>query len=202
LKSNQSFVDGEKLESFLEYLEWQHPWITTLYCCDSRVQSTILLKAPTNQIFTIQSIGNAIKNSEASLDYWIYHLHTPILLIMWHSDCGAIKACRFGYENEKNDSIKKGLDNINEAFKDWKWESLKDDILKNINYQISIALEKYKDLIKSKKLLILWAYYDFANDFNLWYWRIILTNINGSINKLKDTLQQIIPNFPIWKFAL
>jgi carbonic anhydrase len=162
----------------------------------------VISKTPINQVFTVQSIGNAVKNSEASVDYWIYHLHTPILLIMWHSDCGAIKACRADYENEKSNPIKEALNNINEAFKDWKWENLKDDIQKNINYQVSIALEKYKDLVDAEKLLILWVYYDFANDFDLWHWRIILMNINGNTNKIKDTLQQIIPNFPIWKFTL
>jgi carbonic anhydrase len=124
------------------------------------------------------------------------------LMIMWHSDCGAIKACRAGYENEKSDSIKIALNNINEAFKDWKWENLKDDIQKNINYQVSIALEKYKDLVDTKKLLILWAYYDFANDLNLWHWRLILININGIKNRIKDILQQLIPNYPIWEFTL
>jgi formate-dependent nitrite reductase cytochrome c552 subunit len=123
------------------------------------------------------------------------------LMIMWHSDCGAIKACRAGYENEK-DSIKKVLKNIDEAFKDWKWENLKDDILKNINYQVSIALKKYEDLVKTGELLILWTYYDFANDFNLWYWRIVLISINGVINWVKDTLQRLIPNYPVWKFTL
>jgi carbonic anhydrase len=162
----------------------------------------VLLKAPTNRIFTVESIGNAIKNSEASVDYWIYHLHTPILMIMWHSDCGAIKACRAGYENEKITSIKETLSSIDDAFKDWKWENLKDDILKNIDYQVSVALEKYKDLVSAKKLLILWAYYDFANDLNLWYWRVVLTNINGFKYKIKDILQQLIPNYPIRKFTL
>jgi carbonic anhydrase len=40
-----------------------------LYCCDSRVQSAVISKTPINQVFTVQSIGNAVKNSEASVDY-------------------------------------------------------------------------------------------------------------------------------------
>jgi carbonic anhydrase len=40
-----------------------------LYCCDSRVQSIAFSKAPINNVFTVESIGNAIKNSEASVDY-------------------------------------------------------------------------------------------------------------------------------------
>jgi carbonic anhydrase len=38
-------------------------------CCDSRVQPKVFLENPINQAFTVQSIGNAIKNSEGSIDY-------------------------------------------------------------------------------------------------------------------------------------
>jgi hypothetical protein len=75
-------------------------------------------------------------------------------------------------------------------------------VQKNIDYQVSIALEKYKDLVDSDKLLVIWAYYDFANDFNLGHWRLIITNINWVKKEVKTILEQLIPNYPIWNFTI
>ena len=59
----------------------------------------------------IETIGNQMTSSQGSVDYGILHLHTPVLLNMGHTDCGAIKAFMKGYEKE-NDAVKCELDNL------------------------------------------------------------------------------------------
>ena len=68
----------------------QTPKITLLTCSDSRISGHIMSKDMINKVFHIRNIGNQIENNFGSVDYGIEHLHTPILLILGHTDCGAV----------------------------------------------------------------------------------------------------------------
>jgi len=55
----------------------------------------------------------------------------------------------------------------------------------NIDYQVNIACKKFKELITKNKLTVIGSYYDFKNEFNFGYGRLIFTNVN----KMKDKEQ-------------
>ena len=61
-------------------------------CSNSRIQNDDFKMHDINDLFVIRNIGNQIKNSSGSVEYGIYFLKTPVLLIVGHSGCGAIKA--------------------------------------------------------------------------------------------------------------
>lgn len=181
LDNNLNFAKTHSEEYFSSFQDSQQPIITLVSCSDSRVQNNVLSPDATNQIFTIENIGNQILPSEGSVDYGILHLKTPLLIILGHSDCGAIKAFMGGYENEK-ESIKNDLDFLQPALKNLPNELTPENILKNIianiHYQVKIASQKYSRQIQSKELAIVGAFYDFTNELHHGYGKINIINQN------------------------
>jgi carbonic anhydrase len=179
LSGNEAFLKSNTKEFFDEHKEEQTPIITLLTCSDSRVQTSAIIPDAINQVFTIKNIGNQLMNSEGSLDYGVLHLKTPVLLILGHSDCGAIKAYSAPYNHEPH-SIQRELNNLHPVFAlDKVHSSLTEKMLKNINYQVKLAMEKYHERIEQGKLAIVGAYYDFADDFAQGHGKLIFINING-----------------------
>jgi hypothetical protein len=56
--------------------------------------------------------------------------------------------------------------------------SLNQGIVKNVNNQVELALIKFKDRIKTKKLVVISKVYDFQNTFGQGLGRLIITNVN------------------------
>ena len=190
VEGNQEFISKNHQDYFLSHSKSQNPFITLLTCSDSRVQTNAILPDSINKIFTIENIGNQILSSEGSVDYGILHLKTPVLLILGHSDCGAVKAFMDGYESEPK-SIKHELDflkdvnlNLDENSSDFE-ERLLQNSLKNIDYQVSIALKKYSEKIKNNELSIIGAFYDFKNELNKGFGKLSIVNINGKKENLE-----------------
>ncbi len=182
-KENDQFVAAHDESYFAPHQKAQHPQVTLVSCCDSRVQPHVLLSDPIDKIFAVENIGNQLKTAQGSVDYGILHLHTPVLLILGHTDCGAIKAFMKGYEKE-NEAIKKEIDTLKGALPEFDKKAdfdaeLKKNIQKNIDYQVEVATNRYKTLIDAGSLTVVGAVYDFLNIFNQGTGRVIVTSING-----------------------
>jgi carbonic anhydrase len=135
-----------------------------------------------NKVFSIQNIGNQILSTEGSVDYGIYHLKTPLLMFMGHSDCGAIKAYLKGFETETY-GIKHELDflrpTISEHINTSDFDKVHATVIeKNLDYQVNIACKKYKDLIHSGELTVIAGFYDFRGEFGKGPGTIVIVNIN------------------------
>ena len=91
LNYNKDFKERVGQAYFDKIQGIQTPWLTLVACCDSRIHTNIMMEDATNEVFEIRVIGNVIENALGSVDYGVYQLHTPMLFIMGHSDCGAIK---------------------------------------------------------------------------------------------------------------
>ena len=135
-----------------------------------------------NKVFSIQNIGNQILSTEGSVDYGIYHLKTPILFFLGHSDCGAIKAYIQGFERETY-NIKHELDFLQPTIKEFAtgkdFEKLHAHVIeKNLDYQVNIAFKKYKDLVQSGQLTIMAGFYDFRGEFGKGMGDIVIVNVN------------------------
>jgi carbonic anhydrase len=71
----------------------QAPWAAVLACADSRVAPEWVFDAALSDLFVIRSAGNtAFDDAIASLEYAVSHLGTPLVMVMGHSSCGAVKA--------------------------------------------------------------------------------------------------------------
>jgi carbonic anhydrase len=179
---NNYFTQTHPREYFESFVFEQKPYITLVTCSDSRVPLNALMPDTSNKVFSIQNIGNQILSTEGSVDYGIYHLKTPLLMFLGHSDCGAIKSYLKGFDNETS-GIKHELDflrpNISElkAIKDF--EILHSQIIeKNLDYQVNIACKKYKDLIHSGELTVIAGFYDFRGEYGKGMGDIVIVNVN------------------------
>ena len=182
VEGNNLFTKAHHQEYFDSFKSEQRPYITLVTCSDSRVPLNALMKDTSNKVFSIQNIGNQILSTEGSVDYGIYHLKTPLLMFMGHSDCGAIKAYLKGFESETY-GIKHELDflrpTITEHINNLEFEKLHaHTIEKNLDYQVNIACKKYKDIIQSGELTVIAGFYDFRGEFGKGAGTIIVVNVN------------------------
>jgi carbonic anhydrase len=71
----------------------QHPHAMVLSCSDSRVSPTVVFDQGLGDLFVVRTAGNvADPVGLGSLEYAADHLHSRILVVMGHDQCGAVTA--------------------------------------------------------------------------------------------------------------
>ncbi|MCL9683053.1 carbonic anhydrase [Legionella maioricensis] len=182
---DQTYIKKKGPSFFRHISSGQTPLFTIVACSDSRVQSNILDDNPEGDFFTVRNIGNQIQTSMGSVDYGVSHLNTQILLIIGHSECGAIDAVMGDYKHLEPDIVKE-LDTIKIS----SGVSNIAGVQQNVNNQVNIALNKYSQKIKNEQLFVVGAVYDFANEMHKGAGELLIININGETNPAK--LKKII----------
>jgi len=99
IDGNQRFLRGElhfpsaPQEVLAELAKEQRPYATILGCSDSRVPPELIFGAGLGDLFVVRVAGNSVSPEVAgSLQYAAAHLHTPLLVVLGHEGCGAVKA--------------------------------------------------------------------------------------------------------------
>jgi len=99
LKGNQRYVahkstDVNESESRrVELAQGQKPFATIFSCVDSRVPPELVFDRGLGDLFVIRTAGQVIDNAVlGSLEYGVAELHIPLLLVLGHEKCGAVKA--------------------------------------------------------------------------------------------------------------
>ena len=73
--------------------EGQKPYATILTCSDSRVPPEHIFDAGLGDLFVVRVAGNVADTDEiGTIEYGVEHLKTPFVLVMGHSNCGAVTA--------------------------------------------------------------------------------------------------------------
>ncbi len=170
--TNLEFAHEHGEAFFDHFRDDQTPRVTVLKCSDSRVQMESFDKTPQNGIFAIRNIGNQIATCEGSIDFGVRILKTPFLLIIGHSGCGAVQAVLSG----KSTNVA-AIDNELKSLK-LSTTDMKLAIIENVNNQVNLAMEKYKDLVNNNQLVILGSIYDFKNDFGFGKGKMVFVSIN------------------------
>lgn len=100
IEGNQRFV-AQKLISFTEDLdilkahseEHQEPFAAVLSCADSRVPVELVFDQSIGHVFVVRVAGNvATSDTIASLEYGAAVLGVKALVVLGHTNCGAVKA--------------------------------------------------------------------------------------------------------------
>jgi carbonic anhydrase len=106
MAGNERFAAG-KITSFAEDLEIlkektvnkQEPFAAVLSCADSRVPVEILFDQSIGEIFVARVAGNMVTPEiMASMEYGVTVLGIKALLVLGHTNCGAISAAVAGKE--------------------------------------------------------------------------------------------------------
>lgn len=81
--------------------EGQAPFACIVSCADSRVVPEHIFMAGLGEFFCIRVAGNVVGDMElASCVYAAEHLHTPLVLVLGHTHCGAVEAAMEHAEGE------------------------------------------------------------------------------------------------------
>ena len=74
-------------------VEAQHPFACVLGCADSRVPAEILFDQGLGDLFSVRAVGEVLDDAVVgSVEYAVEHLHVPLVVVLGHSGCGAVKA--------------------------------------------------------------------------------------------------------------
>jgi carbonic anhydrase len=75
----------------------QKPKVVVLTCSDSRVSPEILFDKSLGDLFVVRSAGNiADAIGVGSIEYALEHLGSSVLVVLGHTECGAVKAACSG----------------------------------------------------------------------------------------------------------
>lgn len=73
--------------------EGQHPFAAILCCADSRVCPEFIFDQRTGTLFEIRNAGNVVDSDVlVSLEFAVEVLQVPLIVVLGHKDCGAVKA--------------------------------------------------------------------------------------------------------------
>ncbi|MBT8363686.1 MAG: carbonic anhydrase [Deltaproteobacteria bacterium] len=96
-KGNQRFVSGETIghnyrQEMLETAADQFPPAIVLSCIDSRTAPEIVFDLGIGDIFDVRVAGNIVNEDIAgSMEYATKKAGSKVVLVMGHTDCGAVK---------------------------------------------------------------------------------------------------------------
>jgi carbonic anhydrase len=71
----------------------QAPFAAILACADSRVSPPLIFDVERGNLFAAHVAGNSVDDGSAgSLEYAVAVLAVPLIMVLGHSDCGAVKS--------------------------------------------------------------------------------------------------------------
>ena len=95
---NKRVVKGRALRKNLSpagkaWTDGQWPFAAVLGCADSRVHPDEVFDIAPANLFVVRNAGNVIDDDVlGSLEYAVEHLSVGLIVVMGHSNCGAVKA--------------------------------------------------------------------------------------------------------------
>lgn len=141
----------------------QLPYAAILSCADSRVDPGWVFASGSGELFQVRNAGNtAFDDGIASLEYAVSVLGTPLVLVMGHSGCGAVKAAM---ASDPLTPMLEGLVKpIRASLKSG--DPLSQAIQGNVRYaagQLTSRSAVLKDAVAAGKLSIRSAYFDIGS---------------------------------------
>jgi carbonic anhydrase len=80
-----------------ETREGQYPFAVILSCMDSRTSVELIFDQGLGDLFSIRVAGNVVNNDIlASIEYAIKYVGSKLLMVLGHTECGAIKSAKEG----------------------------------------------------------------------------------------------------------
>ncbi len=181
LRDNKSHAAlGVKV--FAEYRDVQKPRATVVTCSDSRVHTSAIDETPENDVFMIKNIGNQLENAQGSVEYGVEHLNTPVLFVIGHTGCGAVKAAMEGELSKLSKPVRSELEHLKlpeltEKDENAAWAEA---VVANVRNQVAHAVEHFGGRVQQGKLTVVGAVYDFRNDLGQGAGKITIVDVNGN----------------------
>lgn len=151
----------------------QHPIATVLGCCDSRVPPEIVFDQGVGDLFVMRVAGNVIDaDMIGSLAYSYEHLKTPLIVVLGHERCGAVRAAveqRLSHVHDY-DEIEELLMRIGHVLDDVDLNGPRDEVVAraveaNVRHSVAIVREAkhVKEAIDAGTVRLVGSVYDLAS---------------------------------------
>ena len=94
---NNLKADHDHLEMINETREGQYPFAVILSCMDSRTSVELIFDQGLGDLFSIRVAGNIVNDDIlASIEYAIKYIGSKVLMVLGHTECGAINSAKQG----------------------------------------------------------------------------------------------------------
>jgi carbonic anhydrase len=152
----------------------EHPVAMVLSCADSRVPPEHIFNVGLGDLFVIRTAGEVIDRSIlATVEYGATELQAPLLVVMGHESCGAVKAAaeaKGAPESPNLDYLLRAIQSARRtpatAEDQQDREDIKTLILANVEQVINEAMAKsalMRKLVAEGKLQVVGAYYELVS---------------------------------------
>ncbi len=171
LDGNKRFVDtslthpNQDSERRIALGDGQAPFAAVLACADSRVPPEVLFDQGLGDLFVVRVAGNILNDQLlGSLEYAAAHLDTPLIVVLGHTNCGAIGAVAQGAKLEGHiasliPAIQPAVDKVRDQEGD-----LTDNAAREVARMTAIQLQESQpiiaNLVKEGKLKVVPAFYE------------------------------------------
>ena len=94
---NNLKADHDHLEVVNQTREGQYPFAVILSCMDSRTSVELIFDQGLGDLFSIRVAGNIVNDDIlASIEYAVKYVGSKVLMVLGHTNCGAIKSAKAG----------------------------------------------------------------------------------------------------------
>lgn len=171
MEGNNRFASGKSIHSNLAaeglsgLKEGQEPRAVIIGCSDSRVPPEVIFDQGLGDLFVVRVAGNVIGPIELdSAQYAAEKLHSPLIIVLGHENCGAVSATLLGQKNVPElgniyPLIAPALKTCKGQKGDLVTQAIKCNAAQGVHFLKSTPL--LSQLIAAKKLNIVAGYYDF-----------------------------------------
>jgi carbonic anhydrase len=178
LAGNHRFTIGKRQtprgrpEEFRALAHGQFPEAVIVSCADSRVAPEILFDVGVGDIFVVRVAGNVVDGAgvtvKGSIEYAVAELNVPLILVLGHTGCGAVKAAIKHLEDK--DSLPGAINDLVELIKPAvaRSKGMPGDLLENtIRQNVEAGVERLQGLepilasrVKDGKVKVVGGVYD------------------------------------------
>ena len=143
----------------------QYPFAIILGCADSRVPPEVIFDQGLGDLFVVRVAGNVVDEIVlGSIEYAAAHLHTPLIVVLGHSRCGAVGATVAGGKLEGHlPSLAAAIQPAVDEAKDLPGDLIDHAVRANARMmagQLASSAPVLAELVEAGKLRVIAAYYD------------------------------------------
>jgi carbonic anhydrase len=166
---NNLKTDHDHLELINQTREGQYPFAVILSCMDSRTSVELVFDQGLGDLFSIRVAGNIVNNDIlASIEYAIKYIGSKVLMVLGHTECGAIKSAKQGVtDGHITDLLKRIQPSITKAMLDDKEYQFEDKVAyANVENSLQEILNRsaiVKDMFEKGQIGIVGAVYNIEN---------------------------------------
>ncbi|MEG4029668.1 MULTISPECIES: carbonic anhydrase [unclassified Microcoleus] len=164
IQQKRTFPDQAR-SRVVEVAQGQHPFATILACSDSRVTPEIIFDQGLGDLFDIRVAGNFLDDVVlGNIEYAALELGVPLLVILGHERCGAVKAALDGKAVPGHIStlvaaIKPAVDSTKGQKGDAWDNAVRANVKMNVN-QLQSSSPILAEAVKAGKLKVVGGRYD------------------------------------------